>query len=278
MMGKFHRRAAMVSGVALVWLSACVHPQQIELIEREQRRLRSDMGMLQGDVDSLRTSLADTRANMQQVQREVSAIRERIDETRVQVGRQIGQSSREGDERTKRMETRLTKLEEELKAQAELLKTRDEEIKQLRETAGGAANLAGGYAEFASAESDAVRRDYEIAWRALERREYRQSLELFKEFQRKHPKSALAANAQYWIGENHYALREYDRAIVEFDAVRRRYSRSGKVPAALLKQGFAFAELGEKINARLILLELIEKFPQSPEAAQAKQKLKAIES
>lgn len=259
-------------------LSACVSPQQIELIEREQRRLRSDMGTLQSDVDSMRTTLADTRANMQQVQKEVSAIRERIDETRVQVGRQIGQTSREGDERTKRMESRLTKLEEELKTQSELIKAGDEEIKQLRELGGGGATQSLGSTDSGLAETEGIRRDYDVAWRALEKKEYRQSLSLFKEFQKKHPKSALAANAQYWIGESHYAMREYDRAIVEFDAVRRRFPQSDKVPAALLKQGFAFAELGEKINARLILLELVEKFPQSPEAARAKQRLKAIES
>ena len=183
MMHTYHRLAALVPGVALVWLSGCVHPQQIELIEREQRRLRTDMGAMQGDVDSVRTSLADTRANMQQAQRDVAAIRERIDETRVQVGKQIGQSSREGDERTKRMEARLTKLEEELRAQAEVLKTRDEEIRQLREMTGGAAKPVNSDLEVASAESDAVRRDYETAWRALEKKDYRQSLGLFKEFQ-----------------------------------------------------------------------------------------------
>jgi TolA-binding protein len=60
--------------------------------------------------------------------------------------------------------------------------------------------------------------------------------------------------------------------------VRSKYPQSDKVPAALLKQGFAFAELGEKVNARLVLQEVVEKYPQSPEAARAKQRLKAIES
>ncbi len=81
-----------------------------------------------------------------------------------------------------------------------------------------------------------------------------------------------------WLGECHYALREFDQAIIEFDAVRRKYPQGDKVPAALLKQGYAFAELGEKVNARLILQELVEKYPQSSEAAKAKVKLKALES
>jgi TolA-binding protein len=60
--------------------------------------------------------------------------------------------------------------------------------------------------------------------------------------------------------------------------VRRRYPQSDKVGAALLRQGFAFAELGEKLNARLVLQELVEKYPQSSEAARARQKLKSLES
>ena len=74
--------------------SACVNPQQVDLLERDTRRLRGDVssiqsniGAMQSDIDAVRTSLADTRANLQQMQRDLSAIRERIDETRVQVGR-----------------------------------------------------------------------------------------------------------------------------------------------------------------------------------------------
>jgi predicted nucleic acid-binding Zn-ribbon protein len=83
---------------AMSWLFGCVASQQIDLIEREQRRMRADTNAMQSDLDSMRGTLADTRANMQQMQRDVSALKERVDETRLQVGRQIGQTSREGDQ------------------------------------------------------------------------------------------------------------------------------------------------------------------------------------
>ena len=154
------------------YLSACVNPQQVELLERDQRRLRGDLTTLQTNIDGVRSSLADTRANIQQMQGDLSAIKERIDETRVQVGRQIGQTSRDGDQRVKNLETRLAKIEEESKAQAQSLKTREDELKQLRESAQAAqaeqavqqqsSPPSDGYAEAAqAAESDIVRRDYE---------------------------------------------------------------------------------------------------------------------
>ncbi len=277
---QFHRM--ILVALFSVGASACAQPQQIELLEREQRRIRSDHANIHNDVESMRSSLADTRANMQQLQREFSALKERIEETRYQVGRQIGQSNRDGDQRVKDLEARVAKLTESFKVQEGQLKAREEELRELQknirqpQTAAGAASAES--TEVSAAETEAVRSDYEIALRALEKKDYRLAISRFKEFLQKHPKSKLANNAQYWIGESHYALREFDQAILEFDAVRSRYPQADKVPAALLKQGFAFAELGEKVNARLILQEVVEKYAQSPEAAQAKQKLRSLES
>ena len=223
------------------WLASCVNPQQVEFLEREQRRLRSDVTAIQSDVDSVRTTLADTRANIQQMQRDLNAIKERIDETRVQVGRQLGQTNRDGDQRVKNMETRLAKLEEDAKAQAEVVKSREDELKQLRESmqASQAAQAsaqsaqqanAEGAAEIALGESEMIRRDYEAAWRNFERKDYKTAIARFRDFLKKNPKSRLASNAQYWIGESHFGLKEFDRAIVEFDEVRRKYPSPTKCP------------------------------------------------
>jgi tol-pal system protein YbgF len=271
-------------------LSACVTPQQIEIVEREQRHLRTETTAARSEADSMRTNLADTRANLDQMQRDLNALKEKVEEVRYELGRQIGRSSREGDQRVQELEGRLAKVDEELKMQGALLKAREEELRTLREavlakaaekeaeasaTAAPATELT---RDKVSGESEAAKRDYEEAWRLLERKDYRVAVARFKDFLKKHPNSDYADNAQYWIGESYYALKEFDQAILEFDAVRRKYPKGDKVPAALLKQGFAFAELGDKVDARLILQELINRYPQSQEAVKAKQKLKALES
>ena len=274
-------RSMLVFAAVVAGASACAQPQQIELLEREQRRMRNDNANIHHEVESMRSSLADTRANMQQLQREFSALKERIEETRYQVGRQIGQSSRDGDQRVKDLEARVARLTEGFKAQEGQLKAREDELRELQKTFQQQpvpVSVPADQAEISAAESDAIRRDYESAWRVLEKKDYRLAISRFRDFLQKHPKSRLASNAQYWIGESHYTLREFDQAILEFDAVRSRYPQAEKVAAALLKQGLAFAELGEKVNARLILQEVVEKYAQSPEAAQAKQKLRSLES
>ena len=144
-------------------------------------------------------------------------------------------------------------------------------VEEIRRQGDGAGDLS-------LAESESVRRDYENARRAFEKKDHRTAIVRFKEFLKRNPKSKLAPSAQYAIGESHLALKEFNNAIVEFDEVRRRYPQTERVPSALLGQGLAFTELGEKLNARLVLQELVEKYPQSPEAARAKQRLKALES
>jgi len=274
--GPFKRtRARLIvsATIAVVGASGCVQPERVEVLEREQRRIQSDNVNQQKEIDATRANLADTRANLQQVQGELSSLKELIDATRHQVGQQIDNTSRQGDQRVKDLEARLAKLAEGFKTQGEQLQLREDELKEAK-----GLQLPPETTEMGAAENETIRRDYEVAWRNLEKRDYRIAIARFKDFQKKHPKSTLAGNAQYWIGESHYALREFDQAVIEFDAVRTRYPEAAKVPAALLKQAYAFAELGEKTNARLLLQELLEKYAQTPEATQAKQKLKSLES
>ena len=272
---------AIFLGLAAVAVSACVTPGQIDVIEREQRTLRNQTSISRGDLDAIRSSLADTKANLDQMHREIKALGEKVEEVRFQLDRQIGRSTKEGDQRNKDLEAKIGKVGEDLKAQAGLLKARDDEIRALREAmqAKAAETVAAGESrEKVAGESEAAKKDYDEAWRLVERKDFRAAIPRFRVFLKKYPNSDFADNAQYWLGECYYGLKEYDQAILEFDAVRRKYPKGDKVPAALLKQGFAFAELGDKVDARLILQELADRYPQSEEAAKAKQKLKTLGS
>jgi tol-pal system protein YbgF len=262
--------------------SACITPAQVDLIEREQRYLRSEIAALRTDIEGVRAGLADTRANLDQTRRVASAANEKADESRFQVDKKLGLTTRDGDQKIKEIESRLARLTDDLRAQSALLKARDEELKALREAMQAKAEKEAAPTAVATVtapargDSEAARREYEEALRIVDRRDYRAAIQRLKEFLKKYPNTEFSDNAQYWIGECHYALREFDLAIIEFDAVRSKYPNGAKVPAALLKQAFAFAELGSKVEARLILQELISRYPQSEEASRAKQKLKTL--
>ncbi len=104
------------------------------------------------------------------------------------------------------------------------------------------------------------------------------AIQKLREFLRKSPKSDLADDAQYWIGEAYYASKDYNRAILEFNEVLLRYPKGDKVSPALLRQALAFAELGDKVDARLVLQKLISEHGDSPEAEKGRQKLAELSS
>jgi tol-pal system protein YbgF len=98
----------------------------------------------------------------------------------------------------------------------------------------------------------------------------------FENFINKYPKSDNADNARFWIADSYYFEKWFEKAILEYQKVLELYPTSNKLAAARLKQGYAFAELGEKANARLILKELLKKHPNSNEAKFAQKKLKNL--
>jgi len=97
----------------------------------------------------------------------------------------------------------------------------------------------------------------------------------FLSFLMQFPKHELAGNAQYWLGEAVYGQGKYELAISEFEKVLKKYKKSPKVPAALLKIGFAQLELNRNKEATKTLNRLIKSYPDSEEADLARQRLNA---
>jgi tol-pal system protein YbgF len=117
---------------------------------------------------------------------------------------------------------------------------------------------------------------YRMAKQAFDQGDSDTARKKFQELIQRFPKSERADNAQFWIGEIYYREKWYEKAILEYQKVIEKYPNGNKVPASLLKQGFAFSNLGDKSNSRLILEELIKKYPKSNEAKIAKDKVKDL--
>jgi tol-pal system protein YbgF len=117
---------------------------------------------------------------------------------------------------------------------------------------------------------------YLLAKMAFDQGDFETAREEFGKFLTKYPKSERADNAQYWISEIYYREKWYEKAILEYQKVIENYPKGNKVPDSLLKQGFAFNNIGDKANARLVFKELIEKYPKSEQTKVAKEKSKEI--
>ena len=90
------------------------------------------------------------------------------------------------------------------------------------------------------------------------------------------PEHELAGNAQYLLGKISYDQQKYELAINEFDKLLKRYSKSPQIPSALLMKGLAQIEIGNNISASSSLKTLINSYPKSEEAKEAREKLKSM--
>ncbi len=103
-----------------------------------------------------------------------------------------------------------------------------------------------------------------------------QAIQQFREYLRANPKSDLADNAQYWIGEAYYSKGDYNRAIIELNEVLLKYPQGDQVPGALLALATSFQNSGDPIDAKLILQKLVTDHPKSEEAEVGRQQLQKL--
>lgn len=117
---------------------------------------------------------------------------------------------------------------------------------------------------------------YQAAIRDYQRGNYDLAIEGFREFVQANPRSDLADNAAYWIGESLFSQKKYRDAIEQFDSVVNNYPRSDKVPGALLKKGYAYINVGERAQGVVQLQYVLHEHPSSQEASLARQKLRQL--
>ncbi len=118
---------------------------------------------------------------------------------------------------------------------------------------------------------------YALAKQAYDNNSLGTARQGFEALIKAYPDAPQADNAQFWVGETYYREKWFEKAILEYHKVIKNYPKGNKVPAALLKQGFAFSQLKDNTNARLVLSELVKKYPGSNEAAIAKKKLDRLQ-
>lgn len=118
---------------------------------------------------------------------------------------------------------------------------------------------------------------YDVAFNFLKEGRYPQAAEAFSRFLQQYPSSRLGPNAQYWLGESQYVSRDYDAALLQFRKVAEQYPGNPKVPDALLKIGYIYAEKQQWSDAKTALDRVIREYPQSGAADLARQRLNRLE-
>lgn len=229
--------------------------------EKYNKELKS---RLEEREQALRNQSAELHAMYDQLKAEMRLISGSIDETDYLLKQKLSDSDKITENRLKRIEkaaglneNRITHLEQYLNFESDENDLKIKSKPQFRQ-------------ELSENEL------YTVSKQAFDAGDFETARKGFKNLINKFPKSAHADNAQFWIGEIYYSEKWYEKAILEYQKVIEKYPKGNKVPASLLKQGFAFLNLGDKANARLILKELVKKYSKSTEAEIATKKLKQL--
>jgi tol-pal system protein YbgF len=122
------------------------------------------------------------------------------------------------------------------------------------------------------------RANYQAAFDLLKDGKYPEAATAFKQFLTTFPNSALADNAQYWLGEAHYVVKLYPDALRDFRTVIDKYPESRKIPDALLKIGYCNYELKSYPEARAALNQVVKQYADTTAARLASQRLAKMES
>lgn len=98
----------------------------------------------------------------------------------------------------------------------------------------------------------------------------------FADYLKYYPTTDLAGNAQFYIADLQYRQGNFEQAVQEYDKVLEQFPGGNKTAAAQLKKAFALLELGQRTAGQKELQSLIQRYPKTIEAQQARDRLKEL--
>jgi TolA-binding protein len=299
-------RLTAVAGAIAVF-AGCA-PESAPLFREDFDRLRADLERVEQEVQGSRSTLQTeiqatdrrTTQTLTEIQRNQARLGTRLDE----LGREATQLQGRVDELRRRVDTLALQFEAggpppaggsaapgaPPVGAAQPSGGAAQPPAGAAQPSGGAAQPSAGAAQRPATPSTQASDLYQTAYIDFTRGHYNLAAAAFREYIRLYPTTALAEKAQFWIGESHFSLarahqakgeadravQELERAVQEFRKVVITYPRGDRVPAALYKEALALGELGQIPLAEARLQFLIDQFPSTEEAAQARDQLARI--
>ena len=98
----------------------------------------------------------------------------------------------------------------------------------------------------------------------------------FSDYIKFYPNTDLAGNAYFYLAEIAFRQANYQEAAKNYDQVLQNFPTGNKAPSAALKKGFALIELGQKDDGIAELRHVIQRYPKSNEALQARERLRKL--
>jgi tol-pal system protein YbgF len=98
----------------------------------------------------------------------------------------------------------------------------------------------------------------------------------FSDYIKFYPNTDLAGNCYYYLADIEYKQGNFQQAAKDYDQVLQNFPTGNKAPAAQLKKGLALIELKQDEDGVAELRHLIQRYPRTNEAVQARDKLRKM--
>ena len=245
--------------------------QLLDMVQRLQSTLDTRFAVLQ----NLAQQTADQATQMSAT---VSALQKKLDTQNDALSGKLDTNSGQVqslNDSVDELKTRIAKLEKSIQdLQSQLQNTQAPPAAGM---AGAApASGPGGAAGTPMSQTPPLDQTYQAAVSDFNAAKYPLATSEFQDVIHYYPLDNLAGSAQFYLGEIAYRQKNYDDAIKAYNIVLEQFSGNAKAPAAQLHKGLALLETNKHDAGVHELRSLVQRHPQTPEAAQARAKLNGM--
>jgi tol-pal system protein YbgF len=258
----------MLKQRALILLSLCfVIPARAGLLEDDEARKQ---------IQQLETRVLKLEEALKQQTRSMLDLQSRIDALNTDIRNLRGQNE-ETTHGLQDAEKRQKDFYVDLDTRLRHFESAEEAAKAAAQAAAEAAAKAPAAQAAPVDPSDPVPEDraFEAAYSLFKAGSYANAVKAFQDFIKKFPDSARVPDANYWLGNAQFAMKDYKGALDTYEGFIKDFADSPRAPDVLY--GIARCQQGLKrsVAARKTLKKLVAKYPTSEAAAKAKKLLAA---
>jgi tol-pal system protein YbgF len=262
-------------------LLVCLTAGRLSAASREQQQMMADIRMLQEQTQQLQALITDLASQLKTVsarlEEQSAATRKAFADEKVLVDNVSG-DVRVVREKVDETNVRLSSLSQELEA----LRVAMPQPAVADAAAAGSAPPPDGDAAAAApatapsplpAASPGMspQRLYDTAWADYTAGQWTLAIQGFETYLRTFPKSDLADEAQYYIGDTYFNDSKFEQAVAAYDRVIANYANGNMVPQAYYKRGLAYERLGQGDRARQSYDVVTKNYPDSDAGRLARQ-------
>jgi len=204
----------------------------------EFAQLRDDIEELRFQIGSMNKNQADLSLKMDEIGQNMEALKEKLDDNKTH----MSSLSKRMDDIHSSFSQRMDILSQQLSGAAPTITTPSEQ--------------------------------YKLSYSDYSKGKYDLAIVGFRSFMERYPDSELSSNAQYYLADSYYNKNDFASALKEFNNMKQQFSASELVVSAEFKTGLCYRQLKKPADAKAVFEQIIKDHPQSPEAEQAKERLK----